>query len=908
MLPAHVAHHLLRAHAQLAVYARYANRDLVWESELEDRLLDAVTGDPRLDTGAVALHQVEGARALFLERRDRHAPGAPLVVTALCVLARELLVFHRGELMLRPAAHLRWREQWSASTLIEPLRAAATALHCLEGDPRDRWWPRLEPPPRAQALVFGAPLMPPVADEDILYLRARGLHELHRHDSLSRLPATGWLVLLHEEGPELVGKFAGAPALAPLLRQARALCRALDELLHLRGPDDPEDPAQSDAIAAAWSALRTPFGGARAPEEAPLPDPLGAEGDDLRARHDRRLARDRARLQGALRALMSPAPGLPPRALTVLGPVLHALLICRHHLEAATVHPPQGARGLDRFKRRYVDHPHLKAIPGSHALRWRQAAREGGVASLEVKTGPGGGLAAQAEAWLQAVEAELAAGAEASDHGLHLWSSAGLLARLTVDGPPPADRSRPLVEGDRARERPALRLVVHFLRVADPEPSPEAVAPPPRYAGLRAKVRDQALELREVLDDPDRGPVFVGIDIASDELAAPAEAFAPAFRLLRAPWALSRPGRSLALRSLVATVHAGEEFEHLIAGMRQVDEHLRFLHLHAGDRIGHALALGLEPAAWRLACGGGVSQRRQGRLDDLVWLLHQVQSLPAHAAHAPALRAELSTLCQKIYGEVHDPALLFEAWTLRDLDPEEVRRPGEPLGRGRPGEGPAGRRAEDPCDCGEAARRPGADVLDALEPEERERRADAADPSPDPLRAPALAEARARLRGASAPARQIWERTAWEVDVRRRGDERVAVPDAPQLDGLLRDVQDRMLRELADKDICIEACPSSNLAIAHLGRLAAHPVFRWLPVRPEDRAGLPLPRVVICADDPAIFCTELAHEYALLAEAARQRGHSPREVRAWLDELRREAERLAAAGRDGAAPPGRPFA
>ena len=75
--------------------------------------------------------------------------------------------------------------------------------------------------------------------------------------------------------------------------------------------------------------------------------------------------------------------------------------------------------------------------------------------------------------------------------------------------------------------------------------------------------------------------VLRGVDGASNELHAPPEPFAPSFRLVR------RAGIPR------ATFHVGEDFLHLLTGIRAVAEALTFLDLRSGDRVGHATALAL---------------------------------------------------------------------------------------------------------------------------------------------------------------------------------------------------------------------------------------------------------------------------------------------------------------------------
>ena len=75
------------------------------------------------------------------------------------------------------------------------------------------------------------------------------------------------------------------------------------------------------------------------------------------------------------------------------------------------------------------------------------------------------------------------------------------------------------------------------------------------------------------------------------------------------------------------TYHAGEDFLDLVDGLRAIDEAVRFLALQRGDRIGHGLALGVEPAIHYRFKGRNIVLPKQVRLDDLVWVLYRGSEL-----------------------------------------------------------------------------------------------------------------------------------------------------------------------------------------------------------------------------------------------------------------------------------------
>lgn len=86
-----------------------------------------------------------------------------------------------------------------------------------------------------------------------------------------------------------------------------------------------------------------------------------------------------------------------------------------------------------------------------------------------------------------------------------------------------------------------------------------------------------------------------------------------------------RPG----LRPLRLTLHVGEEFPHLLTGLRAIDEPFALGLIERGDRLGHALALGLDPSVW-VRDVPIARLRRWDRVLDLVWARRTCAE-----AHAP---------------------------------------------------------------------------------------------------------------------------------------------------------------------------------------------------------------------------------------------------------------------------------
>ncbi len=92
----------------------------------------------------------------------------------------------------------------------------------------------------------------------------------------------------------------------------------------------------------------------------------------------------------------------------------------------------------------------------------------------------------------------------------------------------------------------------------------------------------------------------------------------------------------------------------------------------------------------------------------------------------------------------------------------------------------------------------------------------------------------------------------------------------------VRAVEDAgLMRDLAERNITLECCPGSNLALGLYPNWAAHPIARLAD------AGV---RVTISTDDPPFFHTTLRQEYERLAEAFSWHDEDFRRMNLWAIE------------------------
>lgn len=402
------------------------------------------------------------------------------------------------------------------------------------------------------------------------------------------------------------------------------------------------------------------------------------------------------------------------------------------------------------------------------------------------------------------------------------------------------------------------------------EADPEFRGGPFRYSNYYRKRKYDAMALvRMLLNFPQTLKVARGVDVCTDELGVPTWVLAPHLRYVRdAGNEVARYFRcdlGEEVPELKTTVHTGEDFVHLIQGMRHVDQSIRYFDLRPGDRLGHAIALGIDPATWAERVGR-VAMPKETRLFDLVWEWGQYSRRGVSwTAERPAfVEREIMRLSEHIFGEICSPYLL-EKFIHCLHDENRLKQIGFP---DNPVEFAGNRKSmkkainflsdylDDPARFNKSRKTEWIGMMTELSENKDNSLKQAIHLMFDYLTSPAVFK----------KGREIeWVNAVDEIES-------------------MKSLQYHLREAVADLGLVVEVNPSSNLLIGNLADIESHPLWRLNP--PNESGDSPPIAVCVGSDDPLTFATNLRREYEILHEALVAGGLSDIQALAWLDRVR----------------------
>ncbi len=391
------------------------------------------------------------------------------------------------------------------------------------------------------------------------------------------------------------------------------------------------------------------------------------------------------------------------------------------------------------------------------------------------------------------------------------------------------------------RRIPQVGLVIHFLKRQD-ETNPEKCFQNGKkdcsylqYGALQENYKKQIeafIQLRSEFIELSR--YLVGIDAASLENSTPVWVFAPIYETARDS-RIEKIGRNVRdggyTQSLGFTFHAGEDFRHILSGLRRVDEAVEYLKFHAGDRIGHGIALGIPARVWQSQNPVIVIPQIEA-LENYLWAYDTLSQnyCDFQATILAYMEKRIFEFSGKIYGST-------EGLTVEVLI--------------------SGYRKVFYVDSNKKTGIEETEILEEL------------------------------------LCKKLWsgEQIIWNVGLLAAARhckrfikemERPIHYEVTEQDLLvIEELQKILMRKLGRKGIVVEINPSSNTAIADLDAFGENQLYQMNRIYDEEN-------VIVCinSDDPAVFNTNVSNELAYIYYGMLERGIGREAALRWIDQIR----------------------
>ncbi|KIM08442.1 MAG: hypothetical protein KU28_03295 [Sulfurovum sp. PC08-66] len=322
------------------------------------------------------------------------------------------------------------------------------------------------------------------------------------------------------------------------------------------------------------------------------------------------------------------------------------------------------------------------------------------------------------------------------DHLLHVQLNSNIEGRISASSSS-TDTIKAIkgyidnFEADKNNES-QLKFVFHFQKSEDKtvatikklyshfKNSQSLLYSRPRWSNHRKEIKQQALAIKDILSNPTyrKYPLYPkltnkkgkitqksihklkniqyfdyvnyyigGIDVAGKEFLTKPEVYAPIYRNFKksietSGKVLQRDYPYIETEQLKEidfkyTYHVGEDFRDILSGLRAIFEAILFLDLKDGDRIGHGLALGIDPKLFLSNRNHEIKLSKQEALDNALFVYYIINRYNVEFTIAKSSVEEIIYgLSKDIYRNTINTYFniddLMDAWFLRRNCPNEV--------------------------------------------------------------------------------------------------------------------------------------------------------------------------------------------------------------------------------------------
>lgn len=386
----------------------------------------------------------------------------------------------------------------------------------------------------------------------------------------------------------------------------------------------------------------------------------------------------------------------------------------------------------------------------------------------------------------------------------------------------------------------------------------------PRNYILRNKSQRQSLAIARAIDKYNWLCANIrGFDACTFEIGSRPECFATEFRFLRGLILTNQKNdlqSNMLHPKLRATYHVGEDFEDIIDGLRAIDEAVIFLELKSGERLGHAMALGVNARKYYALKDNWIVLKKQDYLDNIVWLLNKSKALNINLSSAfkQKLHDKATDLIYEIYQTDIQICDYYNSWLLRGDEPLLYR-----FGY-----------FDDELYKSNLLYKSN-NILSQYQRSQILKHYDLNE----------YASIRNNHKAAA-----LYSMYHFDHDVRENGDKYETIKITDDYIRAAEQLQIGMQREVSRKRIGIECNLSSNVLIGPFELYEQHPLFTFLPVL-QDRDSI-VQFASINTDDQGVFDTSLEEEYALLRSTLSLMRNSEGEPMYSFDEIYSYIEKI----------------
>ena len=362
-----------------------------------------------------------------------------------------------------------------------------------------------------------------------------------------------------------------------------------------------------------------------------------------------------------------------------------------------------------------------------------------------------------------------------------------------------------------------------------------------RHYSYRKEIKKCAVAIFQMRENNQlKANRVLGIDACSNELVTRPEVFGQTYRFLKNHLPsndyLSDFEDIRSLPRLGATYHVGEDFLDVIDGLRAIDEAVTFLELTHGDRLGHAIVLGVDVEEWYNNKLNRVYLSKQSILDNIAWLISKIKEyyIMTSSETIDKLMKIYNKYYREIYTETDENSLVnnrntrgsnfnvvpvdtyMAAWELRGDNPEVYKHENNEMNLIS---------YWDRC---------------AIRNEENNQLV-----------------------------KELYRRYHYDPMVKVKGYKKEVFKVEQYIIEAVKEVQKCMQIEIRRRGIGIETNPSSNVLISTFKRYDKHPILKFnnLGLDKDSNEDNPQLFVSINTDDQGVFDTLLENEYALMGIA-----------------------------------------